>query len=167
MANSALTEVKDFVVEFYNAESGNLHSVYTVLGKVAKEVLNDALNQAQEATGEDMSRHRTAIKTADGQGVAVLDNAQSKAQLQAQLAEMQRRLSLLGDDEPEDKGDSFRYPAQPPVRNTDVGARPNDPASPSNSGVQAGTVATPPPAANADKVTQADIDAYLVQHPQR
>lgn len=84
-----------YVVKFYDTQSGWLHS------KVDVDVNNpaEAIPAAIAAAGPEVATLRTAVEYPNGEGVPNLDNAATKAQLEAQLASIAAQLAALPDDD--------------------------------------------------------------------
>lgn len=90
----------DFIVKFYDVGSGWLHTETEVKGVALADVLPTAIAQVKDDSGIDVSTYRTAVTyAANGHGVPNLDNVQSKAALQAQIAQLAEQLKRLPDDE--------------------------------------------------------------------
>jgi hypothetical protein len=148
--------VKDYLVKFYNMESGWLHSEVNVSSETPGKVMELAVKSVLDKTGEDVSRHRAAVVYADnGEGVASLDNAMTKAQLTAQLAQLTEQLKRLPD---EDSPSTEVTP--PPVTNADTVANPA--FNPANSQVAPDSVSTAGPRVNAP-LTEDEINAQMAQ----
>lgn len=104
------SKVERYRVQFYDSGSGWLHSTEEVSDVEPGDVVKTAVANVLERTGEDISQHRAAITNADtGHGIASLDNATTKAQLQAQLDSLRDQLNNLEDDDEEE--DSVDPPA--------------------------------------------------------
>jgi len=151
--------IEEYVVRFYDAVSGWLHSERRVSGVKGSEVVAKALADSAEA-GEDVSRHRVAVtNAANGHGVGALDNQATKAQIAAQLEQLQKQLAALQDEDPPE--DSVKTPA-PRFNAGEFNAPTDQRYDPRHSQVQAGIPVAPAsaPRPNAGAVTQDDIAAY-------
>lgn len=168
---SAEQALEKYIVRFFSGT--NLHSAFTVEVGHVKDAVGAAITRAQEVLSEDVSRFTAAITTPDGQGVAGIENLATKAQLQAQLASLQKQIEALNTDgtTPEQNesvantiSNVNRSPVPPPVAAPPASFSAPDPRE---SEVSAGTPvsASDAPRYNPE-VTQADIDAYLAARQQ-
>lgn len=171
--SSVLTDIGEFIVEFYNPVSHMVHSSVFVEA-AAKDAVKEAIEIIARDYKEDVSRHRASIKNAKtGEGVVGVENIATKAQLTAQVEQLLRQINALDDDgsQPEYKQQVAAtlpnpnpHVSAPPIFNPgfaegEAPVRPPDPAT-----VQAGQpVAQPPPAA---AFKQSDLDAAIAQRQQ-
>lgn len=167
---SVLTDIDEFIVEFYNPVSHMVHSSVKVKA-TAKDAVREAIDVISRDFREDVSRHRAAIKNArTGEGIAGVENIATKAQLTAQVEQLLRQINALDDDgsQPEYKqqvaatlpnpNPHVSAPAifNPGYAEGETPVRPPDPAA-----VQAGQpVPQPQPTGG---LTQAQVDAAIAQ----
>lgn len=162
-------QVGKFIVEFYNPANHFLHSAVPVVCSAA-EAVKEAIEIVARDYGEDVSRHRPAIKdAATGHGIPGFEDAFTKADLYRQMKEIQRKLELLEDDG-STKAQQHAVAATLPNPNPHVQAPPTfnfNPGSvgptPSNEPPQSIPVTAPPAAV---PMSQAQIDARIAERQQ-
>ena len=83
------TEEKEYIVKFFDAVSGWLHSQETVKVPDPADAQKAAIDQAKENTGVDLTAHRASVTdAATGHGIPALVTATNDDNLAAQQKEI-------------------------------------------------------------------------------